>query len=922
MVRKTAKTNPPDGKTVVGPSAKRTKAKNGTPKVNGTAGLGDHLALGAKPSAKQAFLAPRSNDFWHAIGVFPAALERIRSIDSLPDDAVSILRKLGTGNLRLLCEQSRLPKPDDAGESALTATLLAAADVPTVIHLREFMRRRTGWVENVFDRGLPARLRTSLDVDLKELSPRRNEVLKPFTKLLLLYRDDPKWIAEVYHQAEWYRRNSSFEYRTHAPLPRNVKQLLKDNVEEIRKAIARTLNRGLEAIGVHELIDGTIICSFVREYAKVARPDFAETYTLHHGCGLLVFGVAPEQSSVIIKCGNREVAATIIRELQRLLKAEFRLLKNEVFSDFTGDDIRQRFLGGYAAEHGVAVTEAVLLRCSLAGTPKLRLTAGPYQSSIRDALTGARDQGLADVFGPGDVESITVTFRGQTAHILSEPAKEGAVRFVFETGGWEPSLQAEFEDAFLNTFGIPLNRLLDPSRTVLGTEGVFAHLLGISSEEEVQPYQEDCFETLVERGMLVRKSTRTRMCRNGICDQYKRPVTDETQQVCRKCDEELDDVVVESIVRSEDGMARVIGDMLHDADAWSLGEPKELDGHWYRPLEKKTDAGRENTICVIFHDKLSTGAKRTFKRTGLPLLVVHGRRLGQRTMVDDEGIAHVSLAHVLASQQDAAAATMCIDECREVIKRLLLRHEERILQAAGISHDRLLGNLEDFDGDAYEDDIFNVLRSVFPYTYKLGRKGKVEPDGYVCIPDYQSNSLRNVGSWNWSYDAKLSNRRAGYQFKIEEQRKVVQYIRRLSNNRRALFGDKQRPRAHVLISNNLAEDKLKRAAEHIFGPEGVGDEGGNIRFLLMQQEFLTTLYEGVRNNVDAIRRRRPFLDLYLIKLLEATPIGWYAVLGRTDADDLMQDVLACQEIETNIDPVKLSASLDEESKPRSKRRPR
>jgi hypothetical protein len=87
----------------------------------------------------------------------------------------------------------------------------------------------------------------------------------------------------------------------------------------------------------------------------------------------------------------------------------------------------------------------------------------------------------------------------------------------------------------------------------------------------------------------------------------------------------------------------------------------------------------------------------------------------------------------------------------------------------------------------------------------------------------------------------------------------------------------------------------------------------------MQQEFLLALHEGVRQNADAIRRRWPFLERHLIELLAATSVGGYAVLDRPRAEELIQDVLACQEIETDIDPVKLKQSLHEGPRKRAKR---
>ncbi len=342
---------------------------------------------------------------------------------------------------------------------------------------------------------------------------------------------------------------------------------------------------------------------------------------------------------------------------------------------------------------------------------------------------------------------------------------------------------------------------------------------------------------------------------------------------------------------------------------FKLENAHELDGQEYFPLRVPNENGSEATICLLLHDHLPAAVQKAFDRTGLPVLAVHATTDERHVFVDDEARGHASLAYLLAAGRDEEGRAEAIQLVGDTIQRLLRSHEHRIQRAAKMAYDRIVSPSVTMSGDDYEVDVFSILRVMFPYTYQLGRKGKVEPDGYVCLPNYQSNSIRDVGSWNWSYDSKYSSRNQGYDFNIDECRKVTQYLKKLSSNRRALFGDKQRPRAHVIISNHLAHARMKKCAEHVLGKNGVSGEARQIRLVLMEQSFLVRLFERVQDNLDAIRRRRPFFGDELIALLESTAVGSYRTIDGNDADKLVNAVLLMDPIESNVDEKALLESL-------------
>lgn len=135
--------------------------------------------------------------------------------------------------------------------------------------------------------------------------------------------------------------------------------------------------------------------------------------------------------------------------------------------------------------------------------------------------------------------------------------------------------------------------------------------------------------------------------------------------------------------------------------------------------------------------------------------------------------------------------------------------------------------------------MFNVLRSVFGYCHQLGREGRAEPDGYVCIPVYREEggrTLHEVDSWNWTYDAKHSDAAAGYDLGIDERRKMAEYINAI-RRKPHFVGENRRLRAHVIISNNMRDAAMRKAAAYLFGPNGLKKPNRDVRLVLMRRSL-------------------------------------------------------------------------------------
>ncbi len=467
------------------------------------------IAKKTKGSASSVLFVSSEDDvFWHRLGIFPEALRELPEFESIRDDALKILCKIGRGNLRLLCDECGLHHRDSASEHELASTLLSSSDVETIVHLREFMRRRTAWIENTFDQVFPVSVRNERMTRLLELSGKR-EKLRPFTRLLMLYRQGAGVLTEIYVRGEWYSRRTTSEFESTKELLRISTRLSKAS-GRLALAIQRSNDdRGVSLLKVHDLLDGTTICAFVREYGAVVKRDFKRSYSVLHGCGLCLVGFVPSEKRVIFRGGSRTITEAVVNELRDILATELKSLGKTGYQSFDLSKFQDAVLGGYR-EDDLQLVGITFRRSPLTGSASLCLDAADFEPSLRTALIRLREKAVIQVHSPSDVSSLKVLFGGRLAELKTEQLKNGAIRFKFDNAGWEPTTQANFEAAFQSTFHVPVGQWLPPGNSRTDSIACIGYLLCVKSDEDVLGHHREDFRDLLDREILTTASRQIR----------------------------------------------------------------------------------------------------------------------------------------------------------------------------------------------------------------------------------------------------------------------------------------------------------------------------------------------------------------------------------------------------------------------------
>jgi hypothetical protein len=868
-------------------------------------------------TAQSTLLKPATDKFWKSIGIYPPAAADFNRSAAGKTAARSSMAALGRGNLRMLCETAKLAHTPDQGDSHVAEVLLAATDVPTFLHLREFLKRKTEWIEQTYQDVFTERQRRAFAANVSQLGYSPSETIKPLTKLILIYRKQPKALLNAYVYEMWHKRTSAFVYAVDGEQATDLADIVSQNITRLRRRFEQVTRRGISKLVEHQLPSGLCVWVLLREYGSKVRRDYASQYQVINDCGLIVFGYDPNENVLQFRCGNKQLATALAEFFAADLSIDLRLIHNEVFSQYDPEQVKAAFLGAYTNKHGIEIVGVKFARTSLTGRGPLALEAGFMTQSIRRdlSLLSSPEHGLLDIRGVADIESLTLSFKGKRAAVTSHIQKGGAVRLAFDNAGWSAVDEREFQEAFLTTFGLPLNRQIDPSIVALGNVGLIAYLLSIGNVDDVEPYQQEAFDLLCDKGILHRTMHTVTGCQNNLCRERGKPVLDPNRRTCVACDESLERWNITGVARGEIEINALLQQVSERATSHSFDENvRRLEGMRYHALSPPDSTDDDQATCVLFADRPTLSVRHTFERASRPIVFVQPQTVGSPVYVDFDNVGHVSLAYLIASQEVPAEREACDRSIREMVDRLLLTHKERIEKAARHSYRVLTDQRDQLDGAKYEVELFNLIRVILPYSFRLGRLGKEEPDGFASIPDYRDiDRLEEAKAWHFTYDAKYSDKTNGYVFGAEERRQMLQYIGRFARTKQAIVGRNGQYQAHFIISNHLEDSKMASAAKFLRGAEGLKGKARQTRLIFMTEAFVLRLFEWVQSNATEAAQRRPHLYEAMIALLEREDGAGYVKLDEADVTNLIRSIRTLDVVELRVPKSEVTSTLDDEA---------
>lgn len=841
-------------------------------------------------SKSNLFLLSSEDSFWESIGVSPTSVKMTQKKKSqeIEEYLLKFLRKLGVSNIRLLCEKAGINDPGPLQRASLPCDLLKTCDRNTLLYLKEFSKNRLPEIEEAFKKASDVKP-TALEGDFSRMA-RKNERIKAFTRLLLLYHKDPRHLGEIYFMSVWRSRATGFEYGTSDEVPKKLESLLRSKLAGLAKVISKAnSDREVKPIGVHQFQNGLVVAAFDREYTPVVKRDFREKFKVFHECGTIVFGIDPQRGTLDVRVRSQDIASAVTAWLKSNCDLDFTRPDDPPLKNFDDEKAKQALFAEPGSNPGMAVVSIRFRRSALPTHPTITIASRRDGLPLRLDIEALRTKEVLHADSLMDVEAMSVHFEDATAEVAFDAQASGILKLQFNNMGWPDEKAQKFRDLFQKNFHLPLNRDLDTTGLQSGFLAVVKYLLTVTDVESVQMFQVNIFDELKKKNYLTQTPVIERMCVSTTCKRKGKVVKDPNTLDCA-CGKPLAKRDRRQVAVNLDKAHDVAADIFKKATGRTLGtREKQFEKIEFFPLKAGKDNEQKMEICVFLG--VNPPSKETLERmsrSARPVIVIQARA-DDNVFIDLHGRGVISLAYLIAATEESTLRAECEKRIQVLIDDLLRATAKRIHDAGDHSFRLLRDKPVGWTGNEYETDVFNVVHVLFPEAFVLGRKGKEEPDGFCAFVQYVEESRRDAHTWCWTYDAKYTTKDEGYELDVTERDKMRRYIVRFRENPK-LFTKPHQVKAHIIISNNMTEEKIKAAYDLLMDKAaGLKGDHRSVKLVLMREEFVTELFDVAQKNHVEITRRPAVLDKFLIERIEATTT--YLILDKTDAKEIMGKVL-------------------------------
>lgn len=306
----------------------------------------------------------------------------------------------------------------------------------------------------------------------------------------------------------------------------------------------------------------------------------------------------------------------------------------------------------------------------------------------------------------------------------------------------------------------------------------------------------------------------------------------------------------------------------------------------------------EYLICPLGNGRLSSRISRYLKHC---VLVTHG----QAYIRGYNQFGTIGLYEFLTAEKPGELVAEAILETRK-------RMEKRVQEKANEARDRL-GELqekvddgtikdaspderealkEELDHDDFERDVFYLLKSLFLFTERWGRRGEAESDGCLIIP---------TGTDSYyvaSYDPKLTYDNQGYDLDSEEKNKAAYYILTENDNEyiSKVLKDGGDIDGHIFVSDIFRSGQFNHVVERVREWFSVVEGGGgsiDVPLVFLDLQSLLRVYDIAATRFDLLREypelQREFRSAFITQLTE-TDTG-YVNFNEEQIDRIREQLL-------------------------------
>lgn len=637
--------------------------------------------------------------------------------------------------------------------------------------------------------------------------------------------------------------------------------------DELHKKSSRDNNYRIFAYTSYDNINVLII--LYRQVNDASVPDFDEPFRNKEVAPIMI-SINSEENTLEIRSKFKNEERWIKEYMEENLANSFTKIKTELFKDYDIDTVLRAFLEGESPENediqDFTVNKISFRNSPLINSPKLSfsLENGDVFSSVKDA----HNKDCLDLESIKDIESLTFTSRNVNRTVKSTVLEQGNILFSMNDNGISSDIKEQLECKFFDKFGIPLNKLISNTKFRAGKADVTDYLMTLSVKEELNDEEEKIFKKLNNDGIIDEYTEENIFCRNPECD-YISINEEKSTEECPECGyNNLGSETFRSLKISIENISFYVKGLVNlfcDSTDWEVRNEskKKFFSKEYKFINLVNEKSGESFQILIHQGAIQNKFLEKINRSLTPTAIIFVGVLEKHiSKYKNDCIFPVNFGKIY----NLSKPEMVFEQIYESIEH---RSKSYLSSVANKSYE-IMDNLPvpEQIGDRYtfsdfEDDVFNVLKDIFPNADKWGSSmtGKEVPEGIFTITfTVEEGAEDSNKKYVFSYDCKLNKNTKGYNLAKGEQRKAIDYVEMLNQIKHITkYSTKKQLSSHIFICNNFDENNFTTMADHFYTKL---PDKYDARPIFVPLEVLLHLHSQYRKNyVKLNNSRNTFMEL-------------------------------------------------------------
>lgn len=734
--------------------------------------------------------------------------------------------------------------------------------------------------------------------------------LSSISKLYHLYKEDKYKLFDVFTLYKWGTKSSGNKYINKKKFKENDIVEIGTNSQYIKKIRdtmhSKSKSHNFKVVSTATNFGHKIVVLIYRQTADVMLPDF-DSNKSNKKVTEIMFEIDLDDKSVSIKSSNKTDEDSLIEYFDVNFNSSLQRYKTDTYKGFSKKKFEELFSYPEISEkldYSAYISGISFLSSSLWKSPAV--TFDLKDDDVWPAVVEANSAGMIRPKSLKDIKYIKLNFKDHTTKKLySSVELNGDITFRLQDANLTKGQIQQTNDIFELLLGLPVNQPISNSDFTEGTADKVDFILKSCNPDDLGT-SKVLFDELLNAGFITQTNISGFSCTNEECQTFYEcfPESD-----CEQCGH--DDFKEIQKVRYDLNLNKIKSYTKKKLTAWANNNSHNmLNTTTLTLFDRKyeflnVEINYQSIQILITNELLPGRTLRRLRKLLTPTIVIYvGYQEFDFSQQNYDSIFPINFGQIYSYE-----GVELYERFNRVIDVIESRATTIVTQASSTAYETLinLSNNEDTYNDReFEDDVFAILKDIFPNADKWGREmsGERVPEGLFSLQyNTQIGTTTQEFRRIYSFDCKLTNQKKGYDLGISEKRKAWDYIDELHKIRDITkYSDKNEVSGHIFITNKYKENQINEMRK--FFNEKMSDKTSTIP-IFIEIEQIILLHKLYRQNYKEILIRRNAFYEEMNKLLTQED----GIIGESDVLDCFEEVLEQESEQRYLDMNRVRKNL-------------